>query len=491
MKVSDLWSFIEIIEIKGRPDAVVTGVSYDSREIEPGYLFVCIDGFNWDGHDFAKQAVEKGARVLVVQRDIEVDSKDVTIVKVKDSRKAMAAIGHVFYGFPSEKLKVIGVTGTNGKTTTTYLIKSILESAGHNVGLLGTISIRIGDREIPAMRTTPESLDLHRLFAEMVRSKVDYAVMEVSSHSLDLDRVGYVDFDYGIFTNLTRDHLDFHGNMKNYLEAKLKLFKSTDRYNIINADDPSGDVIAKRVRNLPTGILTFGIKNKSDFSAKDIDVDAKGVRYRLVWKGNSLPIEVKIPGTISVYNSLAAAAVLITDGINPEHVQEGLKNVKGVRGRSETLDTGLGFSVIIDYAHTPDGLENILSTIKGYAPGKVITMFGCGGNRDREKRPMMGEIAARLSDFVIVTSDNPRKEEPHKIIEDILPGVERTGTSYICIVDRYKAIEYALGLAEAEDIVVLAGKGHEIYQEFADHTIEFDERKIVMDILERINDDQA
>ncbi len=491
MKISDLWSFIEIIEIKGKPDAVVTGVSYDSREVGPGYLFVCVEGFDRDGHDFAKQAVDNGATVLVVQRDLDIDNKNVTIVKVKDSRKAMAAIGHVFYGFPSQRLKIIGVTGTNGKTTTTHLIKSILESAGHSVGLLGTIVIRIGDREIPALRTTPESLDLHRLFAEMIKSKVDYVVMEVSSHSLDLDRVGYVDFDYGIFTNLTRDHLDFHGNMKNYLEAKLRLFKSTDRYNIINADDPSGDIIAERVKNLPTGMLTFGIENRADFHAEDISVDAQGVKYKLVWKENSLPIEVKIPGIISVYNSLAAAAVLIADGISPEYIQKGLQKVTGVRGRSETLDTGLGFSVIIDYAHTPDGLDNILSTIKGYARGRVITMFGCGGNRDKEKRPMMGEIAGKLSDFVIVTSDNPRKEEPHKIIEDILPGVEKTGTSYICIVDRHKAIEYALGLAEVDDIVVLAGKGHEIYQEFADYTLEFDERKIVMDILERIDDAQS
>ncbi|NLO25127.1 MAG: UDP-N-acetylmuramoyl-L-alanyl-D-glutamate--2,6-diaminopimelate ligase [Clostridiales bacterium] len=489
MHISDLWNFIEILDIEGDPEVTVTGVSYDSRKVEPGHLFVCVEGFNWDGHDFAKQAVENGARVLIVQREVPVDSKKVTVIRVKDSRKAMAAVGHVFYGFPSEKLRIIGVTGTNGKTTTTYLIKSILENAGHSVGLMGTIAIRIGDREIPALRTTPESLDLHRLFAEMVEGGTQYAVMEVSSHSLDLDRVGYVDFDYGIFTNLTRDHLDFHGNMKNYLEAKLKLFKSTDRFNIINADDPSGGIIVERVKNLPTGTLTYGVKNSADFCARDIHVDSAGVRYNLVWKENSIPIEVRIPGMISVYNSLAAAATLLSDGIDPKHVQEGLKKVEGVPGRSEAIDTGRGFSVIIDYAHTPDGLENILSTIRGYARGRVITTFGCGGNRDREKRPMMGEIAGRLSDFVIVTSDNPRKEEPHQIIDEILPGVEKTGCSYICIVDRRDAIEYALRMAEEDDIVVLAGKGHEIYQEFADHRIEFDERKIVAGILERMDND--
>jgi UDP-N-acetylmuramoyl-L-alanyl-D-glutamate--2,6-diaminopimelate ligase len=486
MKISDLWNFIEILDIKGDPEAEVTGVSYDSREVRPGHLFICVEGFNWDGHDFAEQAVANGARVLIVQREVTVESEGVTVIRVKDSRKAMAAVGHVFYGFPSQKLKVIGVTGTNGKTTTTYLIKSILESAGHSVGLMGTIAIRIGDKELPALRTTPESLDLHRLFAEMVESGIEYAVMEVSSHSLDLDRVGYVDFDYGIFTNLTRDHLDFHGNMKNYLDAKIKLFKSTDRFNIINADDPAKDTILERLKNSPTPAATYGVKNRADFFARDIQVDSSGVKYNLVWKNGSIPIEVKIPGMISVYNSLAAAATLLCEGINPDHIRDGLKKVEGVRGRSETIDTGKGFSVIIDYAHTPDGLENILSTIRGYAKGRVITMFGCGGNRDREKRPMMGEIAGRLSDFVIITSDNPRKEEPHQIIDEILPGVEKTGCSYICIVDRKEAIEYALEMAAKDDIVVLAGKGHEVYQEFADHKIEFDERKIVTAILERI-----
>jgi UDP-N-acetylmuramoyl-L-alanyl-D-glutamate--2,6-diaminopimelate ligase len=491
MKISKLWDFIEVLDVKGDPEAEVTGVSYDSREVKPGHLFVCVEGFNWDGHDFAEQALQNGARVLMVQREIPVAGPGVTVIRVKDSRKAMAAVGHVFYDFPSQKLKVIGVTGTNGKTTTTYLIKSVLESAGHSVGLMGTIAIRIGDKEIPALRTTPESLDLHRLFAEMVEDGIQYAVMEVSSHSLDLDRVGYVDFDYGIFTNLTRDHLDFHGNMKNYLDAKIKLFKSTDKFNVINADDPSSDTILERIKNSPTPAVTYGIKTGADFSARDIQLDPTGVKYNLAWKGKNIPIEVRIPGIISVYNSLAAAAALLCEGISPEHVQRGLKEVEGVRGRSETIDTGKGFSVIIDYAHTPDGLENILSTIRGYAKGRIITLFGCGGNRDREKRPMMGEIAGRLSDFVIITSDNPRKEEPHQIIDEILPGVEKTGCSYICIVDRREAIEYALEMAGKDDIVVLAGKGHETYQEFADHKIEFDERKIVAEILERMGNDQA
>ncbi len=486
MIISDLWNFVDILDIKGDPEAPVTGISYHSRQVKPGHMFVCVEGFNWDGHDFVDQAIEKGATSIVVQREISVSNDNITVIRVKDSRKAMGAVGHVFYGFPSQKLKIIGVTGTNGKTTTTYLLKSILENAGYRVGLMGTIAIRIGDKEIPSLRTTPESLDLHRLFAEMVTGGIDYAVMEVSSHSLDLDRVGYVDFDYGVFTNLTRDHLDFHGNMKNYLEAKIKLFKSTDKFNIINADDPSSEIIIQKLSNLPTQTLTYGIKNKADFNAEDIKVDCTGVRYNLVWKNNSIPIEVKIPGIISVYNSLAAASTLIAEGIPAEHIQQGLKRIDGVRGRSETIDTGKGFSVIIDYAHTPDGLENILTTIRGFVKGKIITMFGCGGNRDREKRPMMGEIAGRWSDFVVVTSDNPRDEEPHRIIDEIMPGVEKTGCSYICVVDRREAIEYALRMAAKDDIILLAGKGHEVYQEFADRRIEFDERKIVSEILERI-----
>jgi UDP-N-acetylmuramoyl-L-alanyl-D-glutamate--2,6-diaminopimelate ligase len=449
-------------------------------------MFICVEGFNSDGHDYIDEAIRKGATSLVVQKKVEVHGDNVTVVRVKNTRKAMAAIGHVFYNFPSQKLKIIGVTGTNGKTTTTYLLKSILEKAGFRVGLLGTIAVRIGDKEIPSLRTTPESLDLHRLFAEMVEEGIDYVVMEVSSHSLDLDRVGFVDFDIGIFTNLTRDHLDFHGNMDNYLEAKIKLFKSTDRINVINADDPSRDRIISRIKHLPTPILTYGINSEADYRAEDIELNSNRVKYSMVWKDKKLPIELRIPGVISVYNSLAAATALIADGISPKYIQEGLRGVEGVKGRSESIDTGRGFSVIIDYAHTPDGLKNILSTIRDFAKGRIITLFGCGGNRDREKRPMMGEIAGELSDFVIITSDNPRKEEPYQIIDEILPGVEKTGCSYICIVDRREAIEYALRAAKKDDVVLLAGKGHETYQEFADRVVEFDERKIVMEILERI-----
>lgn len=485
MKISELWDFIEVLEASGDTNKEITGVSYDSRKVEPGHMFVCVEGFNSDGHDYIDDAVRRGASSLLVQKKVQAPA-DTTVIRVKDSRKAMAAVGHVFYNFPSQRLKIIGVTGTNGKTTTTYLLKSILEKAGFNVGLLGTIAIRIGNKEFPSLRTTPESLDLHRLFAKMVEEGVEYVVMEVSSHSLDLDRVGYVDFDIGIFTNLTRDHLDFHGNMDNYLDAKIKLFKSTDRINIINSDDPSKEKIIERIKHLPTPILTYGIKNRADFMATDIVLGSSSVKYNMVWKDKTLPIEVKIPGIISVYNSLAAASALMAEGIQPVHIMEGLNGVEGVKGRSESIDTGRGFNVIIDYAHTPDGLENILSTINGFAKGRVITVFGCGGNRDREKRPIMGEIAGELSDFVVITSDNPRKEEPHHIIDEILPGVERTGSSYICIVDRREAIEYAVRMAKPDDVVVLAGKGHETYQEFGDRTIEFDERKIVMEILERI-----
>jgi UDP-N-acetylmuramoyl-L-alanyl-D-glutamate--2,6-diaminopimelate ligase len=490
MKISDLWNFVDIIGIEGDEDTPVTGISYDSRSIGPGYMFICVEGFSSDGHDYVEQAIQRGATSILAMKKVDVDTGRVTVVYVKDTRKAMAAVAHVFYRFPSQRLKIIGVTGTNGKTTTTYLLQSILEKAGHKVGILGTIAIRYGNKEIPSIRTTPEALDLHRMFSEMVEDRTEYVVMEVSSHSLDLGRVGFIDFDIGIFTNLTQDHLDFHGSMDNYLEAKIKLFKSTDRANVINADDSFKDRIIDRIRHLPTPIFTYGINNPADYRAVDIKLEQDGVRYNLVWKDNILPIELKIPGMISVYNSLAAASALIADGVSPQHVQQGLRAVKGVKGRSEAIDTGKGFGVIIDYAHTPDGLLNILSTIKGFAKGRIITLFGCGGNRDREKRPLMGEVAGKCSDFVVVTSDNPRKEEPHQIIDEILPGVERTGCSYICMVDRREAIEYALRMAKPGDVVVLAGKGHETYQEFADRVIDFDERKIVSEILERMRNEK-
>lgn len=486
MKLVELWDFMDIKEVKGDVNITVRGVSYDSRKVKPGYMFICVEGFNVDGHDFIEEAIEKGANSLLVQKEVKVDKEGVTVIRVEDTRKAMAAVGHVFYGFPSQKLKVIGVTGTNGKTTTTYLIKSILEEAGYKVGLVGTIVNKIGDREIPSQRTTPEALDLHRLFQDMVLSGVDYVVMEVSSHSLELGRVGYVDFDIGIFTNLSRDHLDFHGTLENYLEAKLKLFKSTDRMNIINADDSVKDTIINRIKHLPTPIFTYGVKNRADYTASEIELAPGAVKYNLVWKESRIPIEVKIPGMFTVYNSLAAASAMMAEGIPVEYIQQGLKQAEGVKGRFETVETGRGFSIIIDYAHTPDGLEKVLSAVREFAKGRIITLFGCGGNRDREKRPVMGDVAGRLSDFVIITSDNPRKEEPHLIIDEILPGVERTGCSYICIVDRRKAIEYALEMAREGDVIILAGKGHETYQELADRTIEFDERKIVREILGRM-----
>ncbi len=486
MKISDLWDFVEILDVKGDTSTCVTGVSYDSRQIEPGYMFVCVEGFNRDGHDYIDEAIQKGAVSVLVQKEVGIKDERVVVVRVKDTRKAMAGIGHVFYNFPSHRLKIIGVTGTNGKTTTTYLIKSILEEAGYKVGLIGTIANRIGDRIMPAQRTTPEAFDLHRMFAEMLDHGVDYVVMEVSSHSLDLGRVGYVDFDIGIFTNLSRDHLDFHGTQEKYLDAKVKLFKSTDKANIINADDGVKDLIISKIRHLPTPFFTYGVGNRADYMAEDIELSPGSVKYNLSMKDGRFPLEVKIPGMFSVYNSLAAVSAMMVEGIPPEAIQEGLKKVEGVKGRFECIDTGRGYAVIIDYAHTPDGLEKVLAAIKGFARGRIITVFGCGGNRDKEKRPLMGEVAGRWSDFVVITSDNPRKEEPYRIIDQILPGVEKTGCSYICIVDRREAIKYALDIAQKDDIVLLAGKGHETYQEFADRTVEFDERKVVREILGRI-----
>lgn len=478
MVLKDLLGELKVISCSGDLSIPVTCIAYDSRKALKGSIFVCIEGHETDGHKFAGDAVENGASALIVQKNVP-GYEGITVVKVENTRYALAHMANIFYNSPSTRFKLIGVTGTNGKTTTTYFTKSILEKTGEKVGLIGTIAIRIGDEMIPAERTTPESLDLQKLFSDMVEKAANSVVMEVSSHSLELHRVDCSDFDIGIFTNLTRDHLDFHITFDNYLNAKAKLFKRC-KYGLVNIDDSRARQIIEKAE---CKIYTYGIDRDADIRAENIKTYPDSVEYELSTPWGRENMKVSMPGRINVYNSLAAAGAALLCGCTLEDVKKGLLSVK-VPGRSEVVYTGRDFTVIIDYAHTPDGLENILNIVKGYAPGRVVSVFGCGGDRDRAKRPIMGEISGRLADFTIITSDNPRTEEPDAIINEIEEGIKGTSGKYIKITNRREAIRYAIENALPGDVVALAGKGHETYQIFNGKTIHFDEREVVQEILE-------
>lgn len=481
MLLRDLLKDIDVVKgIQGTLDIDIESVRYDSRQAASGSLFFCIKGFTVDGHDYAAEAVKNGARAVVLERDIDLP-RGVTKVFTEDTRLAMGLISKAFYGHPSDSIKLIGVTGTNGKTTTTFMIKSILEQWGFKVGLVGTISNIIGGKRISSNRTTPESMDLHRIFREMRDDGADVVVMEVSSHSLELNRVAGCYFETGIFTNITQDHLDFHGTFENYRNAKAKLFDMS-RVAVINVDDESGRIILSQV-SIPS--ITYGIKSAADVYARDLEITARGVAFNLHLKDQKVPVSLSIPGIFSVYNALSAAAACFSMGIDPGKIKSGLEAVRGVPGRFELLDTGKDYYVILDYAHTPDGLENILNTARGITEGRLITLFGCGGDRDAGKRPIMGEVAGRYSDFCIITSDNPRTEDPMAIIDQIIPGIKKTACPYVVIEDRREAIKYALENGRKGDVIILAGKGHETYQLKKWKTYPFDERGIVAELLRK------
>ena len=474
MKLSELLQSVETVGAVA--DVCVRSIAYDSRAVEPGDVFVCIKGYATDGHQYVQKAIENGAAAIVAQDSVEAD---VPVVYVKDSRMALAQMSKVYYGKPDEKMKIIGITGTNGKTTVTYLIKHILEHYGHKVGLIGTNQNMIGDVVLPTQRTTPESKELYSMFADMANAGCSHVVMEVSSHALYLSRVGGIQFEVGVFTNLTQDHLDFHGDMENYYLAKAMLFDVCKK-SVVNTDDAYG----KRIARLAPNLLDYSVDTASALQASDIEISAKGVLYDAEYNGERTSVHVAIPGMFSVYNSLAALGCVMQLGIQTEDAVRALLTAHGVKGRAEVVPTSTPYTVLIDYAHTPDGLENILSTVNEFKKARLITVFGCGGDRDRTKRPLMGETAARLSDFVVVTSDNPRTEDPEAIIDDIIPGIEKTDCPYVRIANRKEAIAYALSHAEAGDIIVLAGKGHETYQILNTGTIHFDEREVVYELLQ-------
>jgi len=459
-----------------KEDTEITSITCDSRRVEPGCLFVCIVGTAVDGHIYAEAAQTAGAAAVVVQRDMGLHTQLVA----ENTRMAWAQICANWFGHPASRLKMIGITGTNGKTTTTTLIKSMLEYAGHKVGLIGTIHNLIGDRVLPARHTTPDPYDLQSLLALMVVEGCDYCVMEVSSHALHQRRVAGCVYELGVFTNLTQDHLDYHGTMENYMLAKKELF-SLSRAGIVNMDDAWADAVSEGV---PCPLTTYSAKNDAaDYVARNVRYRADGVDFGLVGIGKIGRVNMKIPGQFSVYNGLCAATVCLALGMEFDTVVTALSAAEGVKGRAEVVPTGRDFTVVIDYAHTPDGLDNICRTLKECCAGRLVTLFGCGGDRDKTKRPLMGAVAADLSDYLVVTSDNPRSEDPAAIIEDIVAGLKDKTTPYTVVENRVEAIHWAIAHAQPGDTVLLAGKGHETYQILADETIHLDEREVVAEAL--------
>ncbi|ENZ01946.1 UDP-N-acetylmuramyl-tripeptide synthetase [Clostridium thermobutyricum] len=468
--------------IKGKNDGEVKNVNYDSRKVLQGDLFVCIKGFTSDGHKFASKAIENGAKYIVCEEIVECND-DITLIKVEDSRKALAVIGSNFYENPKDKLKIIGVTGTNGKTTTAFMIKSILENAGKKVGLIGTIANYIGDEKLDTERTTPESLELHELFSKMVKENVEFCVMEISSHSLELDRVYGIRFQSGLFTNLTRDHLDFHKTFENYYKAKFKLFPRSEQ-SIINIDTDWGKRVVEDLEALDIkNYKTYSLK-EGNIIAKDIVEHGMDTKFTVDLDGEKEEMLLPIPGNYNIYNALGAILACKNAGLKLREIKEGLKDVS-VPGRCERVmkNINLPYEILIDYAHTPDGLLNILETCREFTKGRLISVFGCGGDRDKLKRPEMGDIGTRLSDIAIITSDNPRTEDEESIIEDIIKGVKEG--EYIKITNRREAIKKALEIAKKDDVILIAGKGHETYQILKTGKIHFDEREVIEEILKK------
>ncbi len=484
MKLEQLVKNIDFEIMSGSLGTEVKAIKYDSRAVEEGDLFVCVSGFQTDGHKYAKSAVEKGASVIVAEHMAEGMDKDgLTVIITENTRKALALISAAYYDYPSEKMNVIGVTGTNGKTTTTYLIKTILDRLGYKTGVVGTIGNMIGDKKIHTERTTPESLELQELFSEMADDGVTHAIMEVSSHSLALDRVAGVKYSTAVFTNLTQDHLDFHKTMDNYMKAKGILFSMAEK-SVINMDDEAG----KYMKSVAAGkVMTTGIDHEdADLRAENISITADGVNYTLDYEGKQYPVKLNIPGRFSIYNSLGAIGACLLNGISMDDIIEGLSINKGVAGRFQSIPNDLGITAIVDYAHTPDGLVNILDTAHEFAKGRIITVFGCGGDRDRTKRPLMAEAVGKRSDFAIITSDNPRTEDPKTILDDTEVGIIPTKCPYHKIIDRREAINEAIRMAKEGDVVIVAGKGHEDYQIFADRTIHFDDAEEIKKACESI-----
>ena len=473
MKLKDILQDIAVLESNVDPEREITGIAYDSRQVRPGDLFVAVTGFAADGHRFIPMALAKGAAAVLCQQM----TPDAPCVRVADSRLALAQASANWFGRPSEKMTMIGITGTNGKTTSTYLLKHILEQVlGAKVGLVGTIQNMIGEEILPTERTTPESYELQELFRKMMDSGCTHVIMEVSSHALVLHRVAGVTFETGVFSNLTQDHLDFHKTMEEYRKAKSLLF-SVSRHGVINVDDPAAPAMIAEAK---CPVLTYSAQKNADLTASQVQLHPDRVAFRAAYGGEAQEAELGIPGGFSVYNALSVLGAALSLGVTLHDAVASLASARGVKGRAEVVPTpGKPYTVLIDYSHTPDSLENIIRTVKGFCRGRTITVFGCGGDRDPIKRPIMGDIAARLSDLVVVTSDNPRTEDPMAIIDQIVEGVQKYATPYTVIENRRQAIRWAMDQAQENDVIILAGKGHETYQEIGHEKFHLDEREEV------------
>ncbi|GAE24146.1 UDP-N-acetylmuramoylalanyl-D-glutamate-2,6-diaminopimelate ligase [Halalkalibacter wakoensis JCM 9140] len=458
----------------------VTSLEMDSRNVKNGTVFFCIKGYTVDGHDFAKQAEGQGAVAIIAERPLSVS---VPVIVVPDTKRAMAKLACHFYDYPTEKLQLIGVTGTNGKTTVTHLIEKIMQDANRKTGLIGTMYTKVGKTQYETKNTTPESLPLQKLFKEMVDEKVDVSLMEVSSHALHLGRVRGCDFDVAVFTNLSPDHLDYHKTMESYLYAKGLLFAQlgntySNKVAVLNADDAASEEMA---RLTTVDVVTYGVRGEADITAKNIEMTPSGTTFDVVVFGQTERISLQLIGMFSVYNALAAIAAAYVSGVSLTSIKQSLEQVEGVSGRFETVDEGQDFTVIVDYAHTADSLENVLTTVKEFAQARIFAIVGCGGDRDRTKRPIMAQIATKYADQAIFTSDNPRSENPEIILEDMIAGV--SSGEYEVIIDRETAIKQAINEAKKGDIIIIAGKGHETYQILKDKTIHFDDREVARDAI--------
>lgn len=487
LRLESLLSGPEVARIEGSADPEIGQIDYDSRKVEGGSLFVAIPGARDDGHRHVEEAIRRGARAVVWEKPfaLSLPASHVTFIQVPDARRALARLAARFYGHPAERLTLIGITGTNGKTTTAHLVESILKAAGHPVGYIGTLGYRCGNHLEPTGLTTPEAPDLQRILWEMVEQGASHVVLEVSSHSLTLHRVEGCRFPVGVFTNLTGDHLDFHGTMEEYFSAKQQLFREPGaEVAVINADDPWGRSILDGSSACP---LTYGLDSLADIRARDIQLTQSHLSFTARIAAGEVALESSLIGRHNLYNILAAIGVSYALGLDGEQVQQGIRALKGVPGRFERVEAGQGFAVVVDYAHTDDALHRLLLAARELTPGRLILVFGCGGDRDRSKRPRMGEVAARRSDYAIITSDNPRSEEPEAIIREIESGFRQAAPDpgrYEVTVDRQQAIRRAISLARPGDTVVLAGKGHETYQILKDRVIHFDDREVARQAIQ-------
>lgn len=483
MKLLELLQYVHGIVPSEFKDVTIHSIENDHRQITNGSLFICIKGYTVDGHDFARAALENGAVAVVSERHLDLP---VPVIVVKDTKRAMAVLADTFYGQPSHHLQMIGITGTNGKTTTSHLVEKIFHDAGVKTGLIGTMYTKIGKKKQETKNTTPESLTLQKLLHEMVNEHVKTTVMEVSSHALHLGRVHGVDFQIALFTNLSQDHLDYHETMEAYAQAKGLLFSQLGnsfhlkkpKFAIFNEDDP----ISMVYKNMTAAnIMTFGINHQADVMAKNLQITAKGTDFDLITPFGTESVSIQMAGEFSVYNVLAAVSVAIASGLDVNDIIKSIESVKGVAGRFELVDEGQDFTVIIDYAHTPDGLENVLKTVQQFAERRVFVVVGCGGDRDKTKRPLMASIACKYGTDAIFTSDNPRSEDPHAILREMEDGV--VGKKYQSIPDRKEAIAFAVNQASAGDVILIAGKGHETYQIIGDKVFDFDDRLVAKEAI--------